>query len=124
MTFFFNFVEIILLSIICIDTLGFLGESRKGSKANLRDFHRICFTWIFFLIFRSISCSTCSGIIGHFYGMLMLLAKVYVAIPLLGGTQKLYDMVVEKNMIPSYIKEMFAKIKSEAVVGEEPSKDE
>jgi hypothetical protein len=124
MTLFFNLVEIVLLSFLAIDTLGFIAENRKWSRMDGKDYLRICFNWVFFLIFRTISCSTCSGIIGHFYGMLMLLAKLYVTVPLLGGTEKLYDLVIEKNVLPSYIKDIFGNLKSQMVVKEEHSKIE
>jgi hypothetical protein len=124
MTFLFNFVEIILLLFSTIDTLGFIAENRKWARTDSKDYLRICFTWIFFLIFRAISCNTCSGIIGHFYGMLMLLAKLYVTLPVLGGTEKLYDSIVEKNSLPNYIKNIFGNIKSQMVVKEEHSKIE
>ena len=124
MTFFFDLGEIVLLCFLTLDTLGYLAEFRKRSNSNLRDYVRICYTWIFFLIFRSVSCSKCSGVIGHFYGMFMLLAKIYVTLPIFKGTEKIYDVLIEKNAIINYVKEIKENLVAEVEIKEEHSKNE
>ncbi len=124
MTFLFNFLEIILMIFVSLDTLGFLAEFRKRNKSDSQDFLRICFTWVFFLFFRSISCSECNGIIGHFYGMLMLIAKIYVALPMLHGTKMLYELSIEKNLLNPYLKQICGNSKTKMEQKEEHIKGE
>jgi hypothetical protein len=98
MAFLFGLIEIILLAIVVLDTLGFLIQNkRKPDDSNPHDYNRLIFTWTFFFVFKALTCCSGSGLISGFFALLGLLAKAYISIPLLGGTQKLYDVLVRDN---------------------------
>jgi hypothetical protein len=113
MSFLWNLIELILLTVVALDTLGYVVENRKNpEKSSLKDYTRLCFTWVFFLILRSMSCCGCSGYFGSLWGMAMLAGKVYVSIPLLGGSEKMYNMLIEENVAKKYFKVACDFIKS------------
>jgi len=114
MSFLFQLAEFVLLSVLALDTLGFLAELRKNSsKADRKDYVRLCFTWVFFLVLRALSCHTCC--MGYFSGlfkMLFFAAKVYITVPLLGGTEILYTLLVEQNVMKTYLLQAYTLVKA------------
>jgi hypothetical protein len=113
MAFLFGLIEILLLSIVILDTLGFIIQNKRNpNNSNPRDYNRLIFTWTFFLAIKAMTCCSSGGILGNFVGMLGLLAKAYISIPLLGGTEKLYDLLVENNYFGNTIKKYVSAIKS------------
>lgn len=101
----FGLLDLVLLGLVALDTLGFLVQLRKRPEsADINDYKRLCFTWVFLLAIRSITCCSCSGILGNFICMLSLLAKAYVSIPMLRGTDKLYNILIEQNYVGNSIK--------------------
>lgn len=112
MSFLFQLAELVLLSVVAIDTLGFIGEFRKNSKADTKDYVRLCFTWIFFLILRTLSCSVCCfGYFGGLFRMLFFAAKVYISVPSIGGTETLYSLLIEQNVMKTYLSEVVKMVK-------------
>ncbi len=114
MSFLFQLAEFVLLSVVALDTLGFVAEIRKNAaKQDRRDFLRLCFTWVFFLVLRSFSCATCC--LGYFGGLLRMLffaAKVYISVPAIGGTETLYNVLIEQNLLKTYFLEAYNLVKA------------
>lgn len=124
MAFILNLVEFLLMAIVSLDTLGFVVQMRKNpnaANANVKDFNRLCFTWVFFFVLRALTCSSCNGYIGSFLCMLTLIAKAYISIPLLHGTEKLYHLFIEENLLGNYVKNI-GNIVKERLGGEAKEK--
>jgi hypothetical protein len=104
MSFLLQLAEFVLLSIVTLDTLGFIAELRKNSaKTDKRDYVRVCFTWVFLLALRSLACGLCCcGYFGGLFKMLFFGGKVYVSVPAIGGTETLYNLLVEQNVLKEY----------------------
>jgi len=104
MSFLLQVAEFVLLTIVTLDTLGFIAELRKNSaKSDRRDYVRLCFTWLFLLTLRSFSCLLCCcGYFGGLFKMLFFAGKVYVSVPAIGGTETLYNLLVEQNILKEY----------------------
>jgi hypothetical protein len=113
MSFLLQVAEFVLLSIVTLDTLGFIAEYRKNSARSERnDYVRLCFTWVFFLALRSFSCFLCCGYFGGLFKMLFFGAKVFVSVPAIGGTETLYNLLVEQNILKGYFTEAVNMVKS------------
>ena len=124
MSFLCQFAEFLLLSVVALDTLGFVAESRKNSaRSENRDYLRLCFTWVFFLTIRSLSCTmscvTGCGYIGSLFGMLFFSAKVFISIPAIGGTETLYSLLIEQNVMKRYLLDAYHMIKPNSVCGQQ-----
>ncbi len=98
-----NLVDLILTTVVALDTIGFLVNQRKGKESNAKDFYRITFTWICFMVLRMLSCG-CSGALGFIWNTGIVLAKAFVAIPKTGGAEKLNTLLVEQNVALQYAK--------------------
>lgn len=105
MSFFLTIVELLLFGLTALDTLSFVVFNKKNpEKTDVKDYTQVCFRWVFLLILKSLSCSSCSGALGFYYGFVLLLAKLYVTIPLLNGTQKLYNFFTNENGAMAYVR--------------------
>lgn len=104
MSFIFSLIELVLVAFVAIDTLGFAIRNRKNPEStSQQDFQRVTFTWVFFLALRTMSCCSCTGFFGSIWGLLILAGKVYVSLPILKGTEKLYNLLIEENIAKKYI---------------------
>lgn len=112
MAFLLNLIEFVLLGLVTFDALGFIVQNRKNSEqSSQQDYKRSCFTLVFFFILKALTCSSCTGYIGNFICMLTLLAKAYVSLPILKGTDKLYHLFIEQNAGAAYLKTLVNTIK-------------
>ncbi len=115
MSFLLEFIDLVLLFVVLYDTLGFIVHNRKNTlSSNVQDYNRICFTWIFHLYIRALLCFSCTGIFGTLLETLSLAAKVYISLPMLHGTEKLYTLLVEQNVLKQYA-EQFTQIVKQKV---------
>jgi hypothetical protein len=104
MAFLFSLVELLLLGVVALDTLGFVYHQRKNpDSANIRDYRRLIFTWVFFFALRAVQCSHCLGFLSGIVDLLSLVAKAYISIPLLKGTDTLFKLLVEDNLAGAYL---------------------
>lgn len=95
-------VEFLLMVILAIDTLGFIVQNRKNTgNTSQQDYLRTCFNWVFFLTLNSLTCSS-GGYIAGIFNFFLFLVKVYVSIPMLRGTEKLYTLLIEENAAKHY----------------------
>lgn len=97
MAFLICLIDIILLVIHSLNTLGLVHQIRKTNSCKDVDFLAVCFTWILYFAFHPFTTCTCEGFFASFFRLIGILGKIYVVIPLLGGALKLYDIFVEKG---------------------------
>jgi hypothetical protein len=104
-------VDLLLTTIVAIDTLGLVNASRKDSSSvTPQDVYRLCLVWASFAILNSLQCCSC-GIIGSLIGLIALGAKVWIALPKLGGANKVQTMI-ENGQFNQYAKSLIALVKS------------
>ena len=113
MSFLFSFLEILMMVVVSLDTLGFIVQNKNSSRStDNKDFSRICFTWVFLLVIRSVFCgSCCSGFLGTIVGLLSLFLKIYVSIPALKGTETVYSKLFEEKLPQKYFSQIVNFIK-------------
>ena len=61
--------ELVLLAVVLLDTLGFIVQLRRNGYSDVKDFTRVCFTWVFFFVIKSLFCSCCYGF--GFFGIIV-----------------------------------------------------
>ena len=94
MSFIFGLLDALLTSIMLFDTLGIIYQFRKSS-VNPKEYVRICFSWILFLTICTLFSCSWKGFFGTLIRLLILSAKIYVTIPILGGTNKIHKYLIE-----------------------------
>ena len=113
MSLLFNFLDLVLILIMLYDTLGLIYQFRKSKESvKPQEFIRIYFSWILFLtIYNTFSCSW-KGFFGTLIRLILFAAKVYVTIPLLGGSLKLHKILIEDDKAKECFNKVFGLIKS------------
>ena len=113
MSLLFNFLDLVLILIMLYDTLGLIYQFRKSKESvNTQEFIRISFSWILFLtIYNTFSCSW-KGFFGTLIRLILFAAKVYVTIPLLGGSLKLHKILIEEKKAEECFNKVIGLIKS------------
>ena len=114
MSFLYGLVDLLLTALITLDTLGLVGQYRKKTSTTTKDYTRVCFTWIFYLTLKSLTPNVGEGYMGTIIGILFLLGKLYVTLPILGGTMMIYNQapkLISKGI--NFVKgKMGVKVKS------------
>ena len=107
MSFLYGLVDLLLTALITLDTLGLVGQLRNKKSTDSKDYTRVCFTWIFYLTLKSFTPNAGEQFYRKLIRVVFLLAKVYVTLPILGGTMMIY------NQAPKLISKVvdFAKSK-------------
>ncbi len=98
-----NLLDLVVTAVIALDTIGFLVNLRKNKVSESKDFYRLTFTWIVFMVLKSLSCG-CSGTLGFLWNSAIVGLKTFVAIPKTGGAEKLNAVLVEQNLALQYAK--------------------
>ena len=113
MSFLYGLVDLLLTSLITLDTLGLVGQFRAKKSPEINDYTRVCFTWIFYLTLKSFTPTAGEGFFRVLIRVIFLLGKIFVTLPLLGGTMMIY------NKAPQAIKQGIDVVKSK--MGAAPS---
>ena len=108
MTLFFGLIDILLSTILLFDTLGLAYQFRIKNTCNEKDYLRVCLSWILFLTISNLFTCEKKGLLGTVIRLLILFSKLYVVLPILGGTLKLYKYFIEDKNAQL----LFEKIKS------------
>ena len=118
MSFLFGLCDFLLAGIMLFDTLGLIYQFRKNpSSVNEKEYVRICFSWILFLgIWTLFSCSW-KGFFGTLIRLIFLVAKMFVTIPKLGGTNKIHKFLVDDGKGEEYFKKVVELVKSKCCKG-------
>ena len=98
-----NLVDLLLTAVVALDTIGFLVNLRKKKESDPKDFYRLTFTWIAFMVLKMLSCG-CSGTLGFLWNSAIVGLKGIIAIPKTGGAEKLNTILIEQNMAVQYAK--------------------
>lgn len=112
MAFIFFLVDTLVLALMILDTLSLLVQIKKTNKSETQDYIRVIFTWIFVLAVRSLTTCSCTGLIANFIKLLGMVAKIYLAVPLLGGSNKLYDFLITQNKGVEYYQKALEIVKA------------
>ena len=93
MSFLYGLVDLLLTTLITLDTLGLVKQFREKKSADTEDYTRVCFTWIFFLTLSSFTPSACAdeGFLRKLLRVLFLAGKIFVTIPIVKGTMMIYN---------------------------------
>ena len=91
MSFLYGLVDLLLTALITLDTLGLVGQLRNKKSTDSKDYTRVCFTWIFYLTLKSFTPNADEQFYRKLIRVVFLLAKVYVTLPILGGTMMIYN---------------------------------
>lgn len=124
MAFLFFVVDLLVLALMTLDTLILLNQLRKKNMCDADDYKRVIFTWIFVLTVRSLTCCSCTGIIATFVKLLGTVAKIYLAIPLLGGSNKFYDFLITQNKGAEYYNKAVEVIKTYTMAAPAPAAEQ
>ena len=98
MSLLFGFIDLLLTTLITLDTLGLVGQYKKKKTPDSKDYTRVCFTWIFYLTLKSFTPNDGEGTFRKILLLIFLFAKIFVVLPILGGTLLIY------NQAPQLIK--------------------
>jgi hypothetical protein len=112
MSFILNLGEIVLMVLLSIDTLGFVAQNRKNPEGvNQKDYFRLCFSWIFFLVLRQLFACACFGFLSNLIQLVAFAAKAFVTIPMLNGAETVYTKLVEENIARAYVEKAINMVK-------------
>ena len=117
MSFIFGLFDVVLTTIMLFDTLGIIYQFRKEGTVKPEEYRRLCFSWILFLTICSLFSCSCKGFFGTLIRLIILAAKIFVTIPILGGTNKIYDFLITKKNGEKYFNQVVGIIKSKLCKG-------
>ena len=112
MTFLFSVLDLALTVILLIDTLGLAYQLRKTGICELKDYIRICFSWVLFLFLSGLLSCNLKGFFGTLLRIVFFVIKAYVTLPILGGTSKLYKFLIEDGNGQKYYEKVSTLVKS------------
>ena len=112
MTFFFGLLDVVLTMIIFYDTLSLVYQFRNEGSCDKREYQRICFTWLIFLTFCNyLSCDR-KGFLGTLIRLIIFSGKAFIALPVLGGTMKIYKYLFDDGNLEKWYKKVEDLVKS------------
>ena len=117
MSFIFSLFDVVLTTIMLFDTLGIIYQFRKEGNVDSKEYRRLCFSWIFFLAISSLFSCSWKGFFGTLIRLIILAAKIYVTIPILGGTLKIHKFLIEDGNAEKYYNQVVGIVKSKLCKG-------
>ena len=102
MTFFFSLLDIVLTTVLLVDTLGLAYQFRRTGASDQRDYIRVCFSWIILLLLSGLLSCNRIGFFGTLLRIVFFAVKAYFVLPILGGTGKLYKFLIEDGNAEKY----------------------
>ena len=117
MTLFFGILDLLLTTIMLFDTLGLVYQFRKNNTCSEKEYIRVCLSWILFLTICTLFSCSWKGFFGTLIRLLILSAKIYVTIPILGGTNKIHKYLIEDGKGVEYFNKVHGFIKSKLCKG-------
>ena len=123
MSFVFGLLDLVLTLVLLFDTLGLIYQFRKSMSVDPKEYVRICFSWILFLTISSLFSCERKGFFGTLIRLIIFGSKVFVTIPLLGGTMKIHKYLIDDGNAEKYIKKATDFINSKLCSGCQTLKD-
>ena len=113
MTLFFGILDLLLTTILLFDTLGLAYQFRTKNTCEDKEYIRVCLSWILFLSISNLfSCET-KGFFGTVFRIIIFLSKLFVVLPILGGTLKIYKFLIEEQRAEKWIELIKGKVSKE-----------
>ena len=78
MSLLFGFIDLLLTTLITLDTLGLVGQFRQKKTPDSKDYTRVCFTWILYLTLKSFTPNDGEGTLRKILLLIFLFAKIFV----------------------------------------------
>ena len=98
MTLFFGILDTLLSIIMLFDTLGLVYQFRKNNTCEEKEYIRVCLSWILFLTINNFFSCEKRGFFGSMIRLTIFLAKLFVVLPILGGTLRFHKyFIMDKN---------------------------
>ena len=110
MTLFFGILDILLTSLMLFDTLGLVYQFRKNNTCSEKEYIRVCLSWILFLTICNVFSCEKKGFFGTIIRLTMFFSKLFVVLPILGGTMKFYKYFIEEKNAEKWCKFLKSKI--------------
>lgn len=110
-------LNILSVAVIVYDTTGHVAKYLdKETDASKNDFKRLVHTWIFYAALQLLSCSLCCECEGFFVGLLRLLLallRLYVALPISGGSSLFTVQFIDNAILSNIAKSGVELIKAQ-----------
>ena len=110
MTLFFGILDVLLTTIMLFDTLGLVYQFRKNNTCSQNEYIRVCLSWILFLTISNLFSYEKKGFFGTTVRLIIFLAKLFVVLPILGGTLRIHKYFIEEKNAEKWYELIKAKI--------------
>ena len=110
MTLFFGILDTLLSTIMLFDTLGLVYQFRKNNTCEEKEYIRVCLSWILFLTINNFFSCEKKGFFGSMVRLTIFFAKLFVVLPILGGTLKFHKYFIEEKNAEKWYELIKAKI--------------
>ena len=110
MTLFFGILDVLLTTIMLFDTLGLVYQFRKNNTCNEKEYIRVCLSWILFLTISNLFSCEKKGAFGSIIRLIIFFAKLFVVLPILGGTLRFHKYFIEDKNAEKWYQFLKAKI--------------
>ena len=110
MTLFFGILDVLLTTIMLFDTLGLVYQFRKNNTCNEKEYIRVCLSWILFLTICNLFSCEKKGAFGSIIRLIIFFAKLFVVLPILGGTLRFHKYFIEDKNAEKWYQFLKAKI--------------
>ena len=121
MTLFFGTLDLLLTIILLFDTLGLAYQFRTKNTCDDKEYLRVCLSWILFLSISNLFSCEAKGFFGTVFRLIIFLSKLFVVIPILGGTIKVYQFLVEERRAEKWLELIKVKISKDNAPSTSPS---
>ena len=95
MTLFFGILDVLMTTIMLFDTLGLVYQFRKNNTCSEKEYIRVCLSWILFLTISNLFSCEKKGAFGSIIRLIIFFAKLFVVLPILGGTLRFHKYFIE-----------------------------
>ena len=110
MTLFFGILDVLMTTIMLFDTLGLVYQFRKNNTCNEKEYIRVCLSWILFLTICNLFSCEKKGAFGSIIRLIIFFAKLFVVLPILGGTLRFHKYFIEDKNAEKWYQCLKAKI--------------
>ena len=110
MTLFFGILDTLLSTIMLFDTLGLVYQFRKNNTCEEKEYIRVCLSWILFLTINNFFSCEKRGFFGSMIRLTIFLAKLFVVLPILGGTLKVHKFLIEEQRAEKWLELIKVKV--------------